>query len=62
MGIYDVAGRLVREVAGGAFPAGYQSAIWDGLDERGRELASGTYFLRLRSGGLQESLELVVVR
>jgi glucose/arabinose dehydrogenase len=42
--VYDVAGRLVRRVAAGAFPEGSSVVEWDGLDERGVRAARGTFF------------------
>jgi hypothetical protein len=45
--IYDVAGRLVRGLAQGEFPAGPHRVVWDGRDAAGKTLRSGTYFYRL---------------
>jgi flagellar hook assembly protein FlgD len=47
--IYDVAGRLVRELAGGPFEAGPQLVIWDGRGANGREMGSGVYYIRLET-------------
>ena len=47
LSIYDVSGRLVRELARSRLDAGVHSAIWDGRDAAGRSVASGTYFVRL---------------
>ncbi len=45
--ITDVTGSLIRRIAQGRFTAGMHRAAWDGKDERGRRMASGTYFCRL---------------
>lgn len=47
---YDVAGRLVRRLHRGALPAGSHGIDWDGRDEAGRDVRSGIYFVRIRSG------------
>ncbi len=61
--VYDASGRLVRRLAGGAFPVGVRSVDWDGRDEGGRDVAGGTYFVRLSTGsGTEASERLVVVR
>jgi FG-GAP repeat/FlgD Ig-like domain len=60
--VFDVAGRLVRTVANGQYPAGYQSAIWDGRDTRGRTVAAGLYFLRAESAREQRTLKIVTTR
>lgn len=45
--VYDVRGRLVRQLRQGAGGQGSLETVWDGLDDRGSQVASGTYFLRL---------------
>jgi flagellar hook assembly protein FlgD len=47
LAVYDAAGRRLRVLATGTLAAGAQSFIWDGADESGRALASGTYLCRL---------------
>ena len=60
--VYDVAGRLVRRLVNGMYPAGVHSAVWDGRNEQGQQLATGVYFVRAVSGGEQHSRKLVIVR
>ena len=45
--IHDVAGRHVRTLATDP-RSGEQDVIWDGRDDQGRFVASGTYFVRLQ--------------
>jgi hypothetical protein len=47
--VYDVAGRVVRRLAGGGFPGGSSVVEWDGLDDRGARAARGTYFYRVET-------------
>ncbi|HEX5132872.1 MAG TPA: FlgD immunoglobulin-like domain containing protein, partial [Candidatus Krumholzibacteria bacterium] len=49
--IYDVQGRLVRTLVDRSEPAGTRSVEWDGRNNAGSRVASGTYFYRLESGG-----------
>lgn len=51
LGMYDAAGRLVREVVRGALPAGDHAAAWDLRDGDGRAVGAGLYFARLDVGG-----------
>ena len=48
--VYDVAGRLVRDVAQGAFGAGTYSRDWDGRNRAGRAVGTGVYLVRLDTG------------
>ena len=61
--IFDVSGRLVRTVARGDYPAGYQSAVWNGRDERGHQVPTGIYFMRTRgASGDERSVKITVLR
>ena len=47
LGLFDLRGRLVRELVNGDLPAGPHEVRWDGRDEAGREAAcSGVYLCR----------------
>lgn len=60
--IYDASGRLVRTVAEGSYPAGYNAVIWDGTDGRGARVATGIYFLRSENAGERRTMKLAVLR
>ena len=49
--VFDVHGRLVRTLVDSYLAAGQREVQWDGRDDHGRALASGTYFMRLEGGG-----------
>jgi len=46
--VYDVSGRLVRNLADRQFPAGEHEILWDGLDNGGRQVARGVFFTQVR--------------
>jgi len=60
--IYDVAGRLVKNLVVGSFDAGDHQVRWDGTDGAGRSVASGTYYARLQGRGQQRVRPLTLVR
>ena len=60
--LYDVQGRLIRDLVNGVKQAGPNQVVWDGRDGSGRSVASGTYFARLESGGLTSVKSMVLVR
>jgi len=47
LSVYDATGRKVRTLVSGHVKAGRYTVSWDGLDDAGHRLASGTYFVRL---------------
>ncbi len=50
--IYDAQGQVVRRLIDAYQQGGGYRAMWDGLDERGAEVASGTYFAEISWGDL----------
>jgi hypothetical protein len=60
--VFDVSGRLVRELTDTTLPAGSHRAFWDGTDASGRAVASGTYLYRLDAAGFNQSRKMVLLR
>lgn len=59
--IFDVAGRLVRVLADGAFAAGRHERSWDRSDQSGSPVPAGVYFLRMAAGVDRKRQKLVVL-
>jgi hypothetical protein len=59
--VYDVHGRLVRELRRGLLPQGSSSLRWDGTDGRGIVVAAGTYFYRIESEGASLTHKVVLL-
>ena len=51
LAVYDAAGRRVRDLVSGVLPAGGHAIGWNLLDERGRAVGAGLYFVRLEAEG-----------
>jgi len=62
LGVYDVEGRLVRELVSGYREAGFHSVVWDGRDAAGRALPSGVYLSRLQAGGFRGVQKMHLIR
>ena len=60
--MYDVAGHLVRSLTSGTMPAGANSVRWNGMDDTGHAVASGTYFARLVVDDQVEIKSVTIVR
>jgi hypothetical protein len=60
--IFDLAGRRLRTLVDGPLPAGRQQVAWDGRDDAGRALASGTFVCRLSVGDAAGAARLTLVR
>ncbi len=55
LSVYDVRGRLVRQLSSGLREAGEHAVAWNGRDAGGRDVAAGTYFGKLKVGGQRGS-------
>jgi len=53
IGIYDVAGRLVRELVNDTKAPGQYQTVWNGQDMGGSSVAHGVYFIRAFIGGVR---------
>jgi FlgD Ig-like domain len=60
--IYDLRGRLVAGIFSGSLEAGFYSFIWDGKDSRGRPVASGVYFYRLKAGAQVAVRKMIMIK
>ncbi len=62
LAVYNLAGQKVRTLLNGRMLAGEHGFIWDGRDGSGKQAASGTYLVVLKSGGQQISKRLVMIK
>lgn len=60
--IFDPAGRRVKVLAAGPLPAGAHAFRWNGADDRGGQVASGTYLGRLVTDDGVARVKMQVVR
>jgi YVTN family beta-propeller protein len=60
--IFDASGRLVRTIVDTSQPQGTYRAIWNGLNDRGRPVASGRYFYRLTVGDVIRTRGMVLLK
>ncbi|PID80786.1 hypothetical protein CSB20_05645 [bacterium DOLZORAL124_64_63] len=62
LNVADVRGHVVRHLFRGTMAAGPQQCSWNGCDDSGRALGSGTYFYQLQSGGQMAAGKMILVR
>ena len=62
IGVYDLAGDLVRVLRRGTAPAGDNLLTWDGKTSSGRTVARGVYFIRVVGPGIDEVRKVLVTR
>ena len=62
LGIFNIAGRLVRLLTEGPYDAGLHALEWDGRDEHGQRVAAGVYVAKLHAGGEVITQKIVVMK
>jgi hypothetical protein len=62
VGVFDLEGKLVRSLFRGDLAAGERDLSWDGLDEAGRLLPSGVYFVRMDGSRAAGSARVLYIR
>jgi hypothetical protein len=63
LNIYDVHGKLVRNLTDGVRPAGLYTATWNGQDHTGNRVVSGVYLCRLAvDGAVIETRKMLLLK
>jgi hypothetical protein len=60
--VFDSTGRLIRTLVDGTAGPGSHLARWNGHDASNRRLADGVYFLRLETGGTEQTVRVLLQR
>lgn len=60
--VYDVSGRLVRTLVNGAQTAGLKTVEWNGTNDAGNSVATGTYLYRLTGPGFEQTRKMLMLK
>lgn len=60
--IFDNSGKLVKTVINGQISSGDHSAVWEGTNNNGKTVASGTYYYVLKSNGLVTAKKALLIK
>ena len=60
--IHNVNGQVVRSLVDAEYPAGPAVAVWDGMDDAGKGLATGIYFAKLSAGGADAFTKMTLLK
>lgn len=62
LNVYDIRGRLVKNLADGIKGPGSYSAYWDGTNNNGQPVASGVYFYRFTSDKFNSTRKMILLK
>lgn len=60
--VYNILGQKVKTLADGFFTKGVREVVWDGKNQKGKEVASGIYFYRIKTKKYTEIKKMVLLR
>ena len=60
--IYDISGRLVKDMGSELYPPGYYSLIWNGTGSDRKPLSSGIYIVQLTSPSLKSTVKVTLIK
>ena len=60
--VTDATGRLIRRIAASRFAPGGHRFGWDGRDDQGRLVPSGSYFCALQAGDTERRRQFILIR
>jgi flagellar hook assembly protein FlgD len=62
MQIYDITGRLVKNLSDMEQDAGSHIVEWSGKDNSGHKVASGIYFLKFTAGAYTNTVKMMLLK
>jgi flagellar hook assembly protein FlgD len=60
--VFNLQGQEIRTLLNEEKPAGAFEALWDGKDNAGRQMPSGTYLYRIEAQGLVQTKKMVLLQ
>jgi flagellar hook assembly protein FlgD len=62
LAIYNLAGQKVRTLVNGMQAPSFYKVVWDGKNESGMTVATGTYFYKLVSGNYSKIVKMTLIK
>jgi hypothetical protein len=60
--IYDSQGNIVKNLVNSYFDSGNQEIIWDGTDNSGKKVNSGSYYYSIKNNNQQETKKMIILK
>ncbi|MDI3504038.1 MAG: serine protease [Candidatus Cloacimonadota bacterium] len=60
--IYNQKGQKVRSLIHETMPSGKHQIVWNGKDDNGRQVSSGLYFYRMKSGKYSSTRKMIMMK
>jgi len=60
--VFDVSGNFVKTLVNSHKPTGIHSLQWDGTNELDKKMPSGSYFIKIKTGGFTQSRKMILLK
>ena len=60
--VYDISGHLVRTLVQSDLDTGYYTVQWNGTNDYGQPVSSGTYIARIQAGSFTDVMKMVYLK
>lgn len=60
--IFNILGQQVADLVSGSVRAGYHTVSWQGRSDNGRPVASGLYFLQMKTAGYVQTKKILMIK
>jgi parallel beta-helix repeat protein len=60
--VYNIKGQKVKTLIDEKLPAGNHQVVWHGKDNSGKQVASGIYFYKMKSGNYNETKKMILLK
>jgi len=60
--VYNMLGQKVKTLVNGYVGTGNHSVVWNGVDDRNRNVASGIYFYRMQAGKYTSTKKMIMMK
>ncbi|TES89715.1 MAG: T9SS type A sorting domain-containing protein, partial [Candidatus Cloacimonadota bacterium] len=60
--IYDISGRMIKQIYSGIIRGGKRKFLWKGKDNKGKQVSSGVYFIKLQSKNTNISKPIILIK
>jgi len=60
--IYDIKGNVIKNLAEGFYNSGSHELNWDGMDNTGNQVHSGTYFYTIHSENQNDTKKMIIIK
>ena len=60
--IFDISGNLIKMLVNEVKSAGFYSARWDAINDKGQPISAGVYFYKIQAGNFIDTKKMILLK